>query len=1521
MKKSISTRLLSAFLAFVMVFLMIPFSAIMVLAETETTLPQIDYTPFLIESIGGKTIYNAKTADMTYAFYRTASKTIENDEKDYMQQGVLYPEDYGFDYTPASVYYIKPDDVPSCGLLVCVLNYDVNGQDMHTMLIAFKGTDGINDVVTDLLATDLSPSDGYHDGFYSTAQKHLERLTSLSFDMERNNEKLLFGEYINKMKESDNYNMIVTGHSLGAAVANIFTAKFINPTLGEKADESVVAYTYATPLTCSYDNKNATNIFNLINKNDWVPRVGYAVTDSEAIFGELIALGTASSIIFGYTGVNNIIYASAVYASIEESYRVGYDLKASAGNRDERYVLWEMTNHSMKGAYSSIKSYINQNINNYFSTFVLYSNYDAKNHKHQTIIYDRGNLLVSGNGTLAGDWTENTLIEWAKVKNDCTSLIFEPDCSITEIGDYAFAGMSQLSNELELPETVTKIGDYAFFHCGFSDDLIIPAAMKEVGINAFNGCSNLDSINAKDAIAMTWEYGAFANCVHSDYLTLPIEDLGVDLKEDIFSKYYVEDSTGIYQVSVKDSTSGNFVLPGDKIYYGRLFDEQIRRYPTFDFHYFLTEGNVDTQQSIEAQSSTTIENVASIDEFGCITVSPSCEANKEFTVVVLYDLKGDPNYSVRESTYYIHFTVGTINDRFSGGIGTEKRPYLIKNSDQLARISDDLSAHYKLICDIPFNGESLSPLGTLTGGLDGNGYAIYGFNMSIGSNAGLFTQVAEKAYVKNLTIGGSSNQDEYMATISAGNNTIKNKELIAGGICAINYGKIENCTIGKVKVYAGRNVDRGNEYKLISIVGGVSGRNYGTIKNCVVQNSYMYAYSKTAKDTSPAKCYAYSGGIVGINDGTISLCSSLKNDNIKGYSYSHDDNVIFTDWDEGEAQTYCGGLMARNNNWVNNCYVYENNLEAKASGDGGEGTDIKKESTYIAVEKGTQVNCNTSNTLTTYAITSLKLISEPNKKHYYIGEELNLYGLLIQDDRNNPVNGYTVSGFSSEKSGTRTLTVTYVTGYGTFEDIEFTVTVDNIIPEVVIVTPNHEQQYDINTTLGLKDFSATIYYNNGTMDQMESLVPNELDFVKFSPFTTLLNMKGTQNFQLNYSYVYRTNDGTPVTTLPIFVNVALTVNCDCSSRTTLNATPATVSEYGYTGDLVCLTCQSIVEEGAIIDKLEPTDHNYGAWEKLDDTQHSRACDCGKIDYAPHIWNDGTITKPSTHLVAGELTKMCYDCGATKIERINPTANHSFGGWEKLDETQHIRICECGKTESKDHSWDDGTITTPATYEKDGVKTYMCSECEATYTVVIPKPLDIHLFVIDDAGTIPGGSMQVNVRLENNPGVAMMRLKISYDSSVLTLDQVTYNADIGGTTIEPVIFDGYVILLWYNDSENVAGDWIFATLSFTVKETVTVGSVSDIILTYDAEEVCDIEENNIVFFADNGSASVLDHVPGDTNGDCGLNSKDLLRLARYFAGWDVEVNENALDVNGDGTVNSKDLLRLARYLAGWDVEIH
>lgn len=88
-------------------------------------------------------------------------------------------------------------------------------------------------------------------------------------------------------------------------------------------------------------------------------------------------------------------------------------------------------------------------------------------------------------------------------------------------------------------------------------------------------------------------------------------------------------------------------------------------------------------------------------------------------------------------------------------------------------------------------------------------------------------------------------------------------------------------------------------------------------------------------------------------------------------------------------------------------------------------------------------------------------------------------------------------------------------------------------------------------------------------------------------------------------------------------------------------------------------------------------------------------------------------------------KSCSACG--KISQgtdkeatfeYGDALGHDWGGWTAVEDTdKHTRSCKrnCGETETKYHSWDDGVVTTPATCEDKGVTTYTCSVCNATKT--------------------------------------------------------------------------------------------------------------------------------------------------------------------------------------------------------------
>lgn len=66
--------------------------------------------------------------------------------------------------------------------------------------------------------------------------------------------------------------------------------------------------------------------------------------------------------------------------------------------------------------------------------------------------------------------------------------------------------------------------------------------------------------------------------------------------------------------------------------------------------------------------------------------------------------------------------------------------------------------------------------------------------------------------------------------------------------------------------------------------------------------------------------------------------------------------------------------------------------------------------------------------------------------------------------------------------------------------------------------------------------------------------------------------------------------------------------------------------------------------------------------------------------------------------------------------------------------------------------------------------------------------------------------------------------------------------------------------------------------------------------------------------------IFRHIIGDITCDGKINGADLLRFGKYFAGWNVEIDEQAADVTGDNKVNGLDLLRLGKHFSGWNVNL-
>ena len=131
----------------------------------------------------------------------------------------------------------------------------------------------------------------------------------------------------------------------------------------------------------------------------------------------------------------------------------------------------------------------------------------------------------------------------------------------------------------------------------------------------------------------------------------------------------------------------------------------------------------------------------------------------------------------------------------------------------------------------------------------------------------------------------------------------------------------------------------------------------------------------------------------------------------------------------------------------------------------------------------------------------------------------------------------------------------------------------------------------------------------------------------------------------------------------------------------------------------------------------------------------------EITLAPaHSFDDGVVTTQPTCQATGIKTYTCSACHATHTELV-PATGHDYGDeiaevpatCTKTGTAAHYQCASCGKLFVDDngvkkevaanelvialvaHSYDEGTVTTQPTCEKDGVETFACTACGHTYT--------------------------------------------------------------------------------------------------------------------------------------------------------------------------------------------------------------
>lgn len=128
------------------------------------------------------------------------------------------------------------------------------------------------------------------------------------------------------------------------------------------------------------------------------------------------------------------------------------------------------------------------------------------------------------------------------------------------------------------------------------------------------------------------------------------------------------------------------------------------------------------------------------------------------------------------------------------------------------------------------------------------------------------------------------------------------------------------------------------------------------------------------------------------------------------------------------------------------------------------------------------------------------------------------------------------------------------------------------------------------------------------------------------------------------------------------------------------------------------------------------------------------------------------------------------------------------------------------------------------------------------------------FVVSSATAEPNDTVNVTINIKNNPGIASAKLVVTYDSA-LTLESVTYGKNLGGMTQQPYKLTSPVILNWISAFTNLTTDEIYATLVFRVSSSATAGKHT-VSVTYDEDDVYNLNENNVYFAVENGCVTVI-----------------------------------------------------------------